>query len=162
MARIRVHQQPPPQPRFVFGQSFLWCSSTGACGQPHVGYALTPAMAPGVDRAEMICYRWDISGSMGMDCPCLGDLVLPSSCCVGVVVRRWRRRRWRNDDNDDDDNVGNGATGNGIQRRWRWHDGRWDTTTMVTTMAADDDSAHALRWCSSEFISQTKSTTRVR
>ena len=83
----------------------------------------------------MICYRWDISGSMGMDCPCLGDLVLPSSCCVGVVVRRWRRRRWRNDDNDDDDNVGNGATGNGIQRRWRWHDGRRDTMTM----AADND-----------------------
>jgi hypothetical protein len=23
---------------------------------------------------------------MGMDCPCLGDLVLPSSCCVGVAV----------------------------------------------------------------------------
>jgi hypothetical protein len=42
-------------------------------------------MAPGVDWAEMICYRWDISGSMGIDCPCLGDLVLPSSCCVGVV-----------------------------------------------------------------------------
>jgi len=31
-------------------------------------------MAPGVDQAEMICYRWDISGSMGMDCPCLGQL----------------------------------------------------------------------------------------
>jgi hypothetical protein len=123
MARSRAHQQPPPpQPRFVFGQSFLWCSSTGACGQPHVGYALTPAMAPGDDRAEISCYRWDISESMGgMDCPCLGDLVLPSSCCaaaaavaaalgvgsvggalaVVVVVaaaalgarRRWRRRR---------------------------------------------------------------------
>ena len=62
MARSRAHQQPPPQPRFVFGQSFLWCSSTGACGQPHVGYGLPPAIAPGVDQAEMICYPWDISG----------------------------------------------------------------------------------------------------
>jgi hypothetical protein len=60
--------------------------------------------------AEMICYRWDISGSMGMDCPCLGDLVLPSSCCVGVVVV----------------------------------------------------SARALWWCSSKFVTRTKSTTRVR
>ncbi len=47
---------------------------------------------------------------MGMDCPCLEDLVLPSSCCVGVVVV----------------------------------------------------SACALWWCSSEFVSRTNSTTRVR
>jgi hypothetical protein len=136
MARSRAHQQPPPpQPRFVFGQSFLWCSSTGACGQPHVGCALTPAMAPGDDRAEMSCYRWDIvSESMGgMDCPCLGNLVLPSSCCAAAaavaaalgVRRRWRRRRrrqcWRR--------VGSGG---GVRGRRRARCGLW--------------------WCSSKFL----------
>ena len=45
-------------------------------------------MAPGDDQEEMICYHWwdDIRGSMGMDCPCLGDLVEPSSYCFGVVA----------------------------------------------------------------------------
>ena len=42
-------------------------------------------------------------------------------------------------DNEDDD--GDGATGDGIRRRWRRRcqrcDGRWDKTTMATTMAVD-------------------------